>query len=65
MHKELKKIRKALEAQGFETTVLRSGHLAVRKDGRRVTTFSGSPSDGRSWKNSLADAKRAGFDPKR
>ncbi len=61
MKKELKKIVKALEEQGFEVTPTSDGHQLVRKDGRRITTFSGSPSDHRSWKNSLNHARRAGF----
>lgn len=63
MNKDLKKIKKALEDQGFQTEVTRRGHLIVRdSDGRLVTTFSGTPSDGRSWKNSIAAARRAGFE---
>ena len=65
MNKELKKIQAALEAQGFSTRVSRKQHLIVTKNGELVTTFSGTPSDARSWKNSLARAKRAGFDPHR
>lgn len=61
MHKELKKIVKALEAQGFEVEPTRGGHQVVRKDGIRITTFAGTPGDGRSWKNGLAHCKRAGF----
>jgi len=62
MHKDLKKIAKALEAQGFTTEETKRGHLMVFRDGRLVATFSGTPSDWRSMKNSLADAKRAGFE---
>lgn len=61
MKKELKKIAAALEAQGFEVDVTNRGHLRVYLDGRRVATFSGTPSDWRALKNSLADARRAGF----
>ena len=61
MHKELKKLARELEAQGFDVEPTRKGHLTVRKRGLRVTTFSGTPGDGRSWKNSLAQCKRAGF----
>ncbi|QPE04143.1 hypothetical protein IT882_13175 [Microbacterium schleiferi] len=61
MHKELKKIAKALEAQGFDLEVTSRGHLIVSRDGQKITTFAGTPSDGRSWKNSLAYARRAGF----
>lgn len=61
MHKELKKIVRELEAQGFAVETTRKGHLEVRKNGVRVTTFAGTPGDGRSWKNSLAHCKRNGF----
>ena len=61
MHKDLKKIVEALEDQSFEVTPTARGHQVVRKDGARITTFSGTPGDGRSWKNSLAACKRAGF----
>lgn len=61
MNKELKKIRKALEEQGFDTTVTKNGHLRVFLNGIWVTTFSGSPSDWRAYRNALAAAKRAGF----
>ena len=61
MDKDLRKIAKALEAQGFETKVTRKGHLAVYLDGTWITTFSGTPSDWRSNRNSIADCKRAGF----
>jgi hypothetical protein len=62
MHKDLKKIAKALEAQGFEVEVTKRGHMLVYRDGRHIATFSGTPSDWRSMKNSLSDARRAGFD---
>lgn len=61
MHKEMRKIQKELEAQGFTTTVTRKGHLRVFKNGQPVATFSGTPSDIRALRNSLADARRAGF----
>lgn len=61
MNKDLKKIAKALREQGFEAVPTKGGHLQVYRDGRRITTFAGTPGDGRSWKNSLSQAKRAGF----
>ena len=61
MDKDLKKIDKALNAQGFETRLTKKGHLQVRRDGRVVAIFAGTPSDGRSRRNSLAQARRAGF----
>jgi hypothetical protein len=61
MDKDLKKIAKALKAQGFETEATRKGHLMVYRDGRLVTTFSGTASDWRALKNALAALRRAGF----
>lgn len=61
MNKELRKIAKALEAQGFEVTVTSKQHLLVRKDGKAIATISGTPSDHRSLLNGLSRLKRAGF----
>lgn len=61
MKKELKKIIEALEDQGFTTEETNGGHVRVYLGGTWVTTFAGTPSDRRSWLNSLAPAKRAGF----
>jgi hypothetical protein len=61
MHKELRKLQKELEAQGFETRVSSKGHLLVSMNGKRVAVFAGTPSDIRSLRNGLADVKRAGF----
>lgn len=61
MDKDLRKIAKALREQGFETEINRKGHLQVYREGRLVTTFSGTPSDWRALRNALSQAKRAGF----
>ena len=61
MNKDLRKIAKALKAQGFETEMTKRGHLMVYRDGHLVTTFSGTASDWRALKNALAVLKRAGF----
>lgn len=61
MHKELKDIVKELHKQGFETWVRKNGHVAVYKNGDYVATFGGTPSDFRSWKNSLGKCQRNGF----
>lgn len=62
MNKELKKLIKELEAQGFTVEVGRKNpHPIVRKDGRRVATLASTPSDSRSWKNGIAALRRAGF----
>lgn len=61
MHKDLRKIVKALEDQGFEVTVTKRGHVTVSRDGELIATFSGTASDWRSIRNGLAPLKRAGF----
>jgi hypothetical protein len=61
MHKELKKIRRELERQGFETLVRKNGHMAVFLGREYVATFGGTPSDHRGWENSLARCRRKGF----
>lgn len=60
--KDLKKLIKALEEQGFEVeTGKRNPHPIVRKDGRKVATLASTPSDHRSWMNGIAALRRAGF----
>ncbi|WP_123378638.1 hypothetical protein [Pseudokineococcus lusitanus] len=62
MDKDLKKIVEAIEAAGYTTETLKSGHVEVRDaDGRKVTTFAGTASDRRSTLNALAPLKRRGF----
>jgi hypothetical protein len=61
MDKDLRKIVKALRAQGFEVEVTAKQHVIVSRDGALIATFSGTASDWRSLRNSLAPLKRAGF----
>lgn len=61
MDKDLRKIVKALEAQGFTVTVTANGHLMVSRGGQVIAVLAGSASDWRSIRNALAVLKRAGF----
>lgn len=61
MDKEMRKIAKALERQGFEVKVTKKGHISVTRDGRFVVVLAGTASDWRSMRNALAAARRAGF----
>ena len=61
MNKDLRKVVKALEAQGFEVTVTSKGHLMVTRDGAVIAVLAGTASDWRSLRNGLAPLKRAGF----
>lgn len=61
MDKDLRKIVKALEAQGFEVRTTKKGHVMVTRDGELIATFAGTASDWRSIRNGLAPLKRAGF----
>ena len=61
MNKEVRELERALERQGFEVTRSAKNHLIVRKDGRRLATIAGTPSDSRALMNALAPLRRAGF----
>lgn len=61
MDKDTRKVLQELERQGFAVRISKGGHPMVYKDGVRITTFSGSASDRRSFRNALAPLKRAGF----
>lgn len=59
---ELRELAKACEAQNFEVTVTRRGHLLVRNhQGKAVTTVSCRVRNGTSHPNGLAPLKRAGL----
>lgn len=61
MDKDLRKILRALDAQGFEVTRTSRGRYAVKHDGQVVTVFPGNSGDWRARRNALAALKRAGF----
>lgn len=61
MDKDLRKLVKALEAQGFTVIVTSKQHLMVLLDGQPIATIAGTGSDWRGIRNSLARLKRAGF----
>ncbi|MDF2806417.1 MAG: hypothetical protein K0S43_1363 [Cellulosimicrobium sp.] len=62
MDKDLKKILAAITKAGYTVVINRKGHAEVyTRDGEKVTTFSGTPSDKRSVLNALAPLKRRGF----
>lgn len=62
--KDIRTLIKDLEAQGFEIRRTTKGHHRVYRDGQPVCTLSGTPSDHRSMKNSIAALKRAGYIPR-
>lgn len=60
--KELRRLLKACEDQGFTVERTKRGHWRVRDEtARAVTTIAGTASDHRSWLNGLAPLKRAGL----
>lgn len=67
MDKDLKKIIRALEEQGFTVKFAKSQHVIVRKDGVFVTVFAGTGSDWRGMRNGISDCRQFGFQwpPKR
>jgi hypothetical protein len=64
VNKELRKLLKEVEAQGFTWTITSRQHVFVRDaEGRPVTTIGGTISDHRGLRNAISDLKRAGFRP--
>ncbi len=61
MDKDLKKVLEALEAQGFDIRLTKSGRLMVTKDGEFVVVLGGNAKDWRGLRNGIAAARRAGF----
>lgn len=61
MKRDMRKLTRELEAQGFTVRVTRRGHLMVSNTDGLVATFSGTPSDWRALTNTMAALKRAGF----
>jgi hypothetical protein len=61
MDKDLAKIIRALEAQGFTWTITKSQHIVVRKDDVFVTALGGNRKDWRGYRNAIAEARRFGF----
>lgn len=61
MNKDVRKVVKALERQGFTVTSTSKGHLTVSKDGEVVAVLAGTSGDWRALRNGLAPLKRAGF----
>lgn len=61
MEKDMRKLIKALENQGFVVKTNRDGHGFVYLNGRFVTKLAGTPSDKRGFSNALAAMRRFGF----
>jgi predicted RNA binding protein YcfA (HicA-like mRNA interferase family) len=61
--RDVQQLIKKAAAQGFEVNPTKSGHWLVKKDGARVTTLPGTPSDRRSLLNCISHMKRHGFIP--
>lgn len=62
MGKDLDRLRKAAEEQGFELVRLQSGHWAVfTAHGEHVTGLPSTPSDRRGYDNALSALRGAGL----
>lgn len=61
MHKNVRKLSRELDRQGFVIRVTKRGHLTVQRGGQTVAVLSGTPSDWRSNLNGVARLRRAGF----
>ena len=61
MDKDLKRLLKELDRQGFDVRTSGKGYPLIYRDGAFVTKLAQTPSDWRSWKNGIAALRRAGF----
>ncbi|KJF19397.1 hypothetical protein [Rhodococcus sp. AD45] len=61
MKKNHRELMKGLHKAGFMTKYTTKRHLLVLLDGQVITCFAGTPSDHRSWRNSMAPLRRLGF----
>lgn len=61
MKKDQRALIRRLHDAGYTTKTTKKDHLLVLLNGRVITCFAGTPSDKRSWLNSLAPLRRLGF----
>lgn len=60
-NKEVKKLVKKLEAQGFTCKTAKTNHIKVYDGKRLITTLPSTPSDVRALKNAVKILAKAGF----
>jgi len=61
---DMKRLREALAAQGFEVERARNGHWRVTTpDGMARMQIANTPSDWRGIRNTVSRLKRLGFEP--
>lgn len=63
MDKDIRKLIRNLERQGFEVRYSAKGHPRVYLDGQFLTGLPGTPSDRRGVRNAMAVLKRHGYRP--
>lgn len=62
MKKDMKKIIRTAQDQGFRVVTLKSGHLKfLAPDGVSLAVVASTPSDVRAFNNAKADLRRAGL----
>ena len=62
MHKELKKLIRTLEDQGWRLTEKKSGYTAYPPDkAKGPVMIHKTPSDHRAWANMLSELRRSGY----
>lgn len=62
-NKDLRKLLKQLEAQGWRIKPSKKGVKAYSPDGSHVQSIHMTNSDHRAYKNIVRDLKKGGFDP--
>ena len=61
MRKDIRRLIRDLQAQGFTVKRTRRGHFRVLREDMTVGCLPGTPGDWRSVRNAVAQLRRAGF----
>jgi len=61
MNKDIRKLSRELNRQGFVVRVTKRGHLSIQRHGQTVAVLASTPSDWRSNLNGVARLRRSGF----
>lgn len=61
--KELRKLRKQAEAQGWRFVERKNAWLAYSPDGETIVTIHLTSSDHRAMRNTIAQMRKGGFTP--
>lgn len=63
LNKEVKKLIRRVERQGWRVEERKSGYMCFSPDGVTMVSIHKTPSDHRAIRNSITELRKGGFDP--